>query len=80
MLLEVSGLEAFYGASQALFGVDLAIDHGEVVALLGRNGVGLPTMLRGRDNEIRLEATDPPAPCLPQQRCPLGVPQHATFK
>ena len=45
MLLEVSGLEAFYGASQALFGVDLALDDGEVVALLGRNGMGKTTTI-----------------------------------
>jgi branched-chain amino acid transport system ATP-binding protein len=45
MLLEVSGLEAFYGASQALFGVDLSLDDGEVVALLGRNGMGKTTTI-----------------------------------
>lgn len=45
MLLEVSGLEAFYGASQALFGVDLAVDDGEAVALLGRNGMGKTTSI-----------------------------------
>jgi ABC-type branched-subunit amino acid transport system ATPase component len=39
-LLEVSKLEAFYGASQALFGVDLEIAEGELVALMGRNGMG----------------------------------------
>lgn len=46
MLLEVSGLESFYGASQALFGVDLAVEEGQVVALMGRNGMGKTTTIR----------------------------------
>ena len=45
-MLEVSGIEAFYGASQALFGVDLAVDEGAVVALMGRNGMGKTTTIR----------------------------------
>jgi len=44
-LLEVRGLETFYGASQALFGVDLDIGEGEVVALMGRNGMGKTTTI-----------------------------------
>ena len=46
MLLEVERLEAGYGASPVLFGVDLAIDAGEVVTLLGRNGMGKTTTVR----------------------------------
>jgi len=45
-LLSVSGLETFYGASQALFGVDLDVEEGEVVALMGRNGMGKTTTIR----------------------------------
>ncbi len=45
-LLEVSGLTAFYGASQALFGVDLLVPEGAVVALMGRNGMGKTTTIR----------------------------------
>jgi branched-chain amino acid transport system ATP-binding protein len=45
-LLEVRSLEAWYGASQALFGVDLSIAEGEVVALMGRNGMGKTTTIR----------------------------------
>ena len=45
-LLDVSGIEAFYGASQALFGVDLAVEEGAVVALMGRNGMGKTTTIR----------------------------------
>jgi branched-chain amino acid transport system ATP-binding protein len=46
MLLEIQGLETAYGASQVLFGLDLAIDAGEVVTLLGRNGMGKTTTVR----------------------------------
>jgi branched-chain amino acid transport system ATP-binding protein len=45
-LLETSGLTAFYGASQALFGVDLRVEDGECVALMGRNGMGKTTTIR----------------------------------
>jgi branched-chain amino acid transport system ATP-binding protein len=42
-MLRVRELEAFYGASQALFGMELGIDAGEVVTLMGRNGMGKTT-------------------------------------
>jgi branched-chain amino acid transport system ATP-binding protein len=45
MMLAVKGLEAGYGDSRVLFGVDLAVDAGEVVTLLGRNGMGKTTTL-----------------------------------
>ncbi|MGF6256984.1 ABC transporter ATP-binding protein [Ensifer sp. LBL] len=44
-LLEINGLETFYGASQALFGVNLDVREGEVVALMGRNGMGKTTTI-----------------------------------
>nr|WP_200814099.1 ABC transporter ATP-binding protein [Xaviernesmea oryzae] len=46
MLLDVAKIEAFYGASQALFGVDLSVAEGEAVALMGRNGMGKTTTIR----------------------------------
>ncbi|MER3353364.1 MAG: ABC transporter ATP-binding protein [Hoeflea sp. D1-CHI-28] len=46
MLLDVSGLETFYGRSQVLFGVDLQVGEGEVVTLMGRNGMGKTTTIR----------------------------------
>jgi branched-chain amino acid transport system ATP-binding protein len=45
-LLRVSGIETFYGPSQALFGVDLEIGEGELVMLMGRNGMGKSTTIR----------------------------------
>jgi len=45
-LLHVQGLHAFYGESHILHGVDLSVNAGEVVTLLGRNGAGRTTMLR----------------------------------
>ncbi|RUV36614.1 MULTISPECIES: ABC transporter ATP-binding protein [unclassified Mesorhizobium] len=44
-LLELNGVETFYGASQALFGVSLDVRAGEVVALMGRNGMGKTTTI-----------------------------------
>jgi len=45
-MLEVRGIEALYGASQVLFGIDLEIGAGEVVTLMGRNGMGKTTTVR----------------------------------
>jgi branched-chain amino acid transport system ATP-binding protein len=45
-MLEVQGLETVYGTSQVLFGVDLTVGAGEVVTLLGRNGMGKTTTVK----------------------------------
>jgi branched-chain amino acid transport system ATP-binding protein len=45
-LLAISGLEAAYGEAQVLFGVDLTVGAGEVVSLMGRNGMGKTTTVR----------------------------------
>ena len=45
-LLQVRGLQAGYGRSQVLFGIDLDIAEGEVVTLLGRNGMGKTTTVK----------------------------------
>ena len=65
MLLDVSKIEASYGASQALFGVDLTVGEGEAVALMGRNGMGKTTTIRAicnltppRSGSVRLAGTD----------------------
>ena len=44
--LEIKSLKAWYGASQALFDVNLEIKEGEIVALLGRNGMGKSTTIK----------------------------------
>lgn len=45
-LLDVQGLTASYGATQALFGVDMTLAKGSVTAMLGRNGVGKSTTIK----------------------------------
>ena len=45
-MLEVRGLDAHYGRIQALRGINLAVDKGEIVALVGSNGAGKSTLLR----------------------------------
>ncbi|MBU6435999.1 MAG: ABC transporter ATP-binding protein [Betaproteobacteria bacterium] len=45
-VLEARGLHTLYGKSHILHGVDLAVDEGEIVTLLGRNGAGKSTTLR----------------------------------
>jgi branched-chain amino acid transport system ATP-binding protein len=46
MVLEVKGINTFYGLSHILFNVSLAVDEREMVCLLGRNGVGKTTTFR----------------------------------
>jgi branched-chain amino acid transport system ATP-binding protein len=45
-LLEATGLQVAYGAIQVVWGIDLAVDRGQVVALIGPNGAGKTTTLR----------------------------------
>ena len=45
-LLRIEGLNAWYGESHILHGVDLTVNEGEVVTLLGRNGAGRTTTMR----------------------------------
>ncbi|HYY84811.1 MAG TPA: ABC transporter ATP-binding protein [Beijerinckiaceae bacterium] len=64
-LLSIRGLQAWYGESHVLHGVDLEVRQGETVTLLGRNGAGKSTTLksimgviRRRKGEIRLKGED----------------------
>ena len=45
-ILETHGLTAFYGDFQALFGIDVTVERGEVIALIGSNGAGKSTFLK----------------------------------
>jgi len=64
-LLEVSGLNSYYGDSHILFDVSLRVEQHEVVALLGRNGAGKSTTLKSlmgvvtpRSGSVRLEGIE----------------------
>jgi len=54
MMLEVRGLHAFYGANEALHGIDFTLDEGGVTTLLGANGAGKTTTLRALCGMVRL--------------------------
>ena len=64
-ILDARGVQAWYGSSHVLHGVDLTIGRGETVGLLGRNGMGKSTLIRTvlghvaqRDGRIRLFGHD----------------------
>ena len=72
LLLDARGLHAYYGSSHVLQGVDFAVGKGEVVALMGRNGMGKTTLLRTmlgllapRSGEVRIDG-----------RAASGLPPH----
>ncbi len=52
-LLEVRGLQAFYGTTQALFGIDFTLDAGRITTILGANGAGKTTTLRSICQMVR---------------------------
>ncbi len=56
-LLTISGLRAGYGAAPVLFGLDLKINEGEIVALVGSNGAGKTTLLRAISRMIAAEGS-----------------------
>ncbi|MDO9286035.1 MAG: ABC transporter ATP-binding protein [Aquabacterium sp.] len=51
-MLEVKNLHAYYGKSHILQGVDFHVDEGEIVSLLGRNGVGRSTTIKAIMGEV----------------------------
>ena len=80
-LLELEALEVYYGASQALFGVNLEVREGQAVALMGRNGMGKTTtiatscrMLPLRGGAVRFGGRDISAlPAFRAARLGLGL-------
>jgi branched-chain amino acid transport system ATP-binding protein len=78
-MLEVQGLEAGYGASQVLFGMELAVGGGEVATLMGRNGMGKTTTVRAimgltrpSAGRVRLDGRDV-AGLAPHRLARLGI-------
>jgi branched-chain amino acid transport system ATP-binding protein len=70
--LEAKGLQAWYGESHILHGVDFHVEEGEVVTLLGRNGAGRTTTLRAilgltgrREGSVKVRGTET-----------IGLPTH----
>ena len=55
-ILETHGLTAFYGDFQALFGIDVTVNRGEVIALIGSNGAGKSTFLKALAGLLRAPA------------------------
>jgi branched-chain amino acid transport system ATP-binding protein len=64
-LLEARGIHAWYGSSHVLHGIDLQIERGQTVGLLGRNGMGKSTLIRTllghvtqREGQIHVDGRD----------------------
>ncbi len=84
MMLTVTGLNAWYGRSHVLQGVDLTVGRGEIVSLIGRNGAGKTTTLRAimgliarRSGRVEFEGVDIlPLPVHRRHRLGIGfVPE-----
>jgi urea transport system ATP-binding protein len=83
-LLEVAGLRTGYGSSPILQGIDLKVRAGEIIAVIGRNGVGKSTMMRCLIGQLRVWAGairfggNDISSMLPERRAQLGfgyIPQ-----
>ena len=80
-MLKVSGLQTFYGTSQALFDIGFKINRGEVVTLLGRNGMGKTTtihslmgIVKARAGQIQFQDQDiSHMPSFRIAKCGLGL-------
>lgn len=75
-MLEIEGLNAWYGASHVLHGISLSVEPGEIVALVGRNGAGKTTTIRSvmglmprTTGSVRFAGTEL-----------LPLPAHARFR
>jgi ABC-type branched-subunit amino acid transport system ATPase component len=80
-LLEVTGVDVWYGSVQVLHGVDLEVHPGETVALLGTNGAGKSTVLKAisgllpvRRGTVHFDGRDLTA-ARPEQRVDVGIVQ-----
>jgi branched-chain amino acid transport system ATP-binding protein len=75
-LLDIRGLEVRYGAIQALYGIDLTVEQGEIVTLIGGNGAGKSTTLRSISGLIRPSA----GTVLFEGRSLVGLPAHKILR
>lgn len=78
-MLSVTGLCAAYGQSEVLHGIDLAVAPGEIVAMVGRNGMGKSTLMKSlidtmpaRSGQIHVQGMDVTA-LAPHQRVAQGL-------
>ena len=78
-MFEVRNLSSAYGQSEVLHGIDLAVKPGEIVALVGRNGMGKSTLMKSligvmpaRSGQIVVDGTDVTA-LAPHQRVACGL-------
>ena len=55
-MLEINNMETSYGQSQVLFGIDLKINQGEVVTLIGRNGMGKTTTINSIMGLVKIKS------------------------
>jgi branched-chain amino acid transport system ATP-binding protein len=81
-LLEIKNLHTYYGHIQALKGINLEVEEGEIVTLIGANGAGKTTTLRTisgliRPREGRIEFDDQDISSLPAHRIVEGGISHA---
>jgi len=76
MLLEVKDLNTFYEQSHILQGVSLNVDHGEIVCLLGRNGVGKSTTLKSIIGLVKPRSGE----VLFKKQNVAGMPPHVVAK
>jgi len=82
-MLELTGIDLFYGDAQALDGVSLSVGAGEIVAIIGANGAGKSSLIRtifgmerARRGSIRFEGAEI-AGLPPHRICNLGIGQVA---
>ncbi len=76
-LLQLTGVETYIGGSRILRGVDLEINAGEVVALMGRNGVGKTTTLRSITGVLPVRAGSITLAGQPIEKLPMDVRARA---
>ena len=80
MLLDIQDLHVFYGKVEALKGVSLSIDEGEIVALIGANGSGKTTTLRAVSALLPLRRGRRRAPSAPRPPPPDPGPGRAGWR